>query len=126
MDTLVPNTSATAIAIKTSTNQVKMIGNEYQQLSTNHTINHPNKSSIYSSFRDSSSNVRLIWSLVIMSLIIYTPMEIAWNSAFSIDLSASHSCFITAIIIDILLCIDIIINFITPYYDKHCIEHTKY
>lgn len=52
-------------------------------------------------------------------LLIYTCIEIPFSLGFGVDVTLSDWIGVTSLVVDILLCIDIIINFRTAYFDKY-------
>eukprot|EP01084_Bolivina_argentea_P127349 225237_1 len=62
--------------------------------------------------------IRLCWDAFIMLALIYTAVEIPLTLAFEIKLSLTNKLGIMAFCIDIVLLIDICVNFRTQYYDK--------
>eukprot|EP01083_Nonionella_stella_P000797 2284_1 len=62
--------------------------------------------------------LRCSWDAIVMIMLVYTSIEIPYTLAFEIDLTLDDTFGIIAFSIDLILCIDIIFNFRTAYFDK--------
>eukprot|EP01084_Bolivina_argentea_P160057 278753_1 len=66
------------------------------------------------------STFRFIWDSFIMLVLVFTCFEIPLTLSFEIETSNIHSAYgIFVLIIDLILCTDIIFNFRTGFYDKY-------
>ena len=63
------------------------------------------------------SPIRGIWDSIVMVLLIYTCISIPFTIAFEIELKFNSFVGRLSFIIDIMLCIDVILNFRTAYFD---------
>ena len=64
------------------------------------------------------SKYRITWDLCIIILLLYTCIEVPFTLGFNIDPESLSFVSLFGLLIDILLCIDIILNFRTAIYDK--------
>ena len=59
-----------------------------------------------------------IWHIFVLVLLIYTCIEVPMTIAFEIELNIGEPFGTTAFMIDLLLLIDVLINFRTAYFDQ--------
>jgi len=67
--------------------------------------------------------LKCCWDAMVMIILIYTSIEIPYTLSFNITLTLNSVFGVIALLIDICLCIDIILNFRTAYFHK--IDHLK-